>query len=450
MSPHRANGKSVTIIGGGASGVLLAVHLLRQPDPELRVTLLERQGSFGQGLAYSALQRQHRVNVPARGMSAFADDPGDFWRWLQAREPGRHASSFVFVPRRLYGVYLESVLREAAEAHPGRLVVRAEAAEALHETGHCVEVILANGTSIASRAAVLAVGHETQPARGRGIAVRAGSLADTPLDPDASVLILGSGLSMVDAWVSLSEAGHRGPITVVSRNGLLPQSHRDVAPIELSAADVPFGTSLTYFTQWIRDLVVETELRGGDWRSVVDGLRPYNQRLWQSWPETARRRFLSHLRPWWNIHRHRLPPDLHEALVRAVGSGQVRLRAADLIGIERSASGARATIRPRGTNRREALEVARVYDCGGVSVDVRTSANPVIRHLVQSGAARPDPLHIGLDIDAACALINSTGHASRRVRVVGPLTRGRFFEIEAIPDIRLQCATVAAALAGGA
>jgi uncharacterized NAD(P)/FAD-binding protein YdhS len=238
---------------------------------------------------------------------------------------------------------------------------------------------------------------------------------------------------MVDAWVSLAEARHRGPVTVVSRNGLLPKGHKDVAPLSIDESDVPFGTSLTDLTAWFRGLVRDEEARGGDWRSVVDGLRPYNQRLWQSWSMREKKQFLRHVRPWWNIHRHRLPPDLYEGLERAVQSGQVQLIAAEFVGIERAGDGVRATLRPRGSNQRQTMDVARVYDCGGVSVDIRASANPLLRFLVQSGTARPDPMHIGLDVDANSALIAADGSVSARTRAIGPLTRGRYFEIEAIP-----------------
>ncbi|ODT66041.1 MAG: FAD-dependent oxidoreductase [Pelagibacterium sp. SCN 63-23] len=440
------NQRSVVIVGGGASGVLLASQLLRSPDPDLRVTLIERHGGFGQGLAYSARHRNHRVNVPARGMSAFPDDPDHFWRWLQRREPGKHSSSWTFVPRRLYGAYLEDVLREAAERIPGRLLVLSEAVQAVHETAKGVEVVLGNGSSLAARAAVLAVGHETQPARGKGIAVRAGSERDTPLDPYAPVMILGSGLSMADAWVSLSDAGHEGSITVVSRNGLVPEGHQEIAALSIDAADVPFGTSLTYLLRWFRSLVRDVEEKGGDWRSVVDGLRPYNQRLWQSWPEREKRQFLRHVRPWWNIHRHRLPPDLHDGLVRAIARGRVTVLAGEFIDIDRAGDTVRATVRPRSTGQRQTMDVARVYDCGGVTVDVRASVNPVIQHIIRTGMARPDAMHIGLDVDDNCGLIAADGTVSRRIRVIGPLTRGRFFEIEAIPDIRVQSATLAKAI----
>ena len=433
---------TVTIIGGGASGVLLAAHLLRDPATDISVTLLERRGQFGQGVAYSASQNDHKVNVPARGMSAFGDDPDHFWRWLQARG---HTSvdGWIFVPRRLYGVYLEHVLAEAARLRPGRLAVRADEAVAVRPHGQGVETVLANGTSIDSHHAVLAVGHETRPARSRGIAVRVGSDSDTVLDPDASVIILGSGLSMVDAWLSLAQTNHRGPILVVSRNGLLPKGHRDVPPLPIESADVPFGTSLPHFMTWFRALVAQAVANGEDWRSVIDGLRPFNQRIWQSWSERTRRQALRHLRPWWNIHRHRLPPELHDRLSQAVARGQVALVAGEFVGIERTETGVRATVRPRGSSERRTIDVARVYDCGGVTVDVATSSNPVVSDLIANAAGRPDPLHIGLDVDEHCFVIDAEGKPSRHLLAVGPLTRGRFFEIEAVPDIRRQCADIA-------
>jgi uncharacterized NAD(P)/FAD-binding protein YdhS len=433
---------SVTIIGGGASGVLLAAHLLRDPKTDIHVTLLERHGQYGQGVAYSANQRDHRVNVPARGMSAFPDDPDHFRRWLETRgQPS--PDGWTFVPRRLYGTYLEHVLAEAGRSRPGRLVIHPQEAVAVRPSGSGIETVLDNGTSILSRHAVLAVGHETQPARGRGIAVRVGSERDTPLDPDDPVIILGSGLSMVDAWLSLAQAEHRGPITVISRNGFLPKGHKDVPALPIKESDVPFGASLPRFMAWFRGLVANTTARGGDWRSVIDGMRPYNQRIWQSWSQHTRRQALRHLRPWWNIHRHRLPPELHERLSAAVSRGQVELVAAEFLGIERTDRGVRAKIRPRGTDMRKTLDVARVYDCGGVTVDVETSSNPVIRNLIAEGKGRADPLHIGLDVDEHCFVVDRAGKPSRQLLAVGPLTRGRFFEIEAVPDIRRQCAEIA-------
>ena len=263
MSATQHGRPSVTIIGGGASGVLLAAHLLRDPETDIRVTLIERRGQFGQGVAYSARSRDHLVNVPASGMSAFADDPQHFWRWLQSKNYPAPQGSWVFAPRRLYGAYLGDVLAAAGQSRPGRLVILTEEVTAIEQTRSGVETVLANGTSVMSHHAVLAVGHETQPARGRGLAVTVGSDRDTPLDRDAEVMILGSGLSMVDAWLTLAQAEHRGPILVVSRNGFLPKGHKNTTPLSIDAADVTFVTSLHYLLRWFRDLVATTVAEGG-------------------------------------------------------------------------------------------------------------------------------------------------------------------------------------------
>ena len=254
----------VLIIGGGASGALLATHLLGS-HPDVHVSIVEQRADIGRGLAYSTEQYDHVLNVPAGGMSAFSAEPDHFRLWLVARGLVDRNDSFAFVPRRHFGAYLADVLAEAASG--GRLSIVHETALDVRATPSGVEVVLANGTSLVGHAAVLAVGHEAQQARSRGVAVRVGSEADTPLPPDAPVLILGSGLSMVDAWLTLEQRRHRGPVMVVSRHGLLPQAHRQVEPLQLAAADVPFGTELHYFAGWFRDVVREVVGRGGDWRS---------------------------------------------------------------------------------------------------------------------------------------------------------------------------------------
>ncbi|MGO4831626.1 FAD/NAD(P)-binding protein, partial [Rhizobiaceae sp. 2RAB30] len=215
---------SVVVIGGGASGVLMAAHLLRRGGADLRVTLVEKRPRFGHGVAYSTTLPDHLLNVSALGMSAYADDPEHFLRWLIESGLASPDNPAVYVPRRVYGDYLSSVLAEIEqrEAATGRLRTIADECLSVTPTASGVEVRLANGTSIVGHAAILAVGHEERPSPDQAYAVRPGGPDDTPLDADAPVLILGTGLSMVDTWLALENAGHRGAITAVSRRGLLP------------------------------------------------------------------------------------------------------------------------------------------------------------------------------------------------------------------------------------
>ncbi|MGI6857036.1 FAD/NAD(P)-binding protein [Mesorhizobium sp. 1B3] len=446
----RASLPSIIIIGGGASGILMAAHLLRGNDADIRVTIVEKGPAFGKGIAYSTTLPDHVLNVSALGMSAYADDPEHFFRWLVETGQATPENPAVYVPRRIYGEYLASVLAKlrGQEATTGRLRTIAEECLSVQPTASGVEVRLANGTSIVGHAAILAVGHEEQPSPDHAFAIRPGPESDTPLEADAPVLILGTGLSMVDMWLSLESRGHRGPVVAVSRRGLLPSVHRKGNPIRLDRADIPLGTELSYFVRWFRDLVRATENAGGNWRDVVDGLRPFNQLIWQNWPVSAKRRFIEHTKAWWDIHRHRMPPPIHERVSEAVSDGRIRLVAAKVINVDQTQDGYAATLQPRHTTQTEILRATRIYDCTGIVSDLSTGSNPVVRSLIDRGLARPDPLRIGLDVGQDCAVLNGDGIPSKRLYAIGPLTRGAFLEIDAIPDIRIQCAGVARHLVG--
>ena len=439
---------SVIIIGGGASGVLLTAHLLRSDDPGLRVTLVERRESFGKGMAYSALLPDHLLNVAATNMSAFPDDPQHYWRWLQQKQLVSAEAGPDYTPRSTYGRYLQELLEGIAERErtTGRLRLVQQECLSVTTTQGGVEARLADGTSLVGHVAVLATGHDEEPAPGQNFAVRIGSAEDTPLAHDAPVLILGTGLSMVDAWLTLEHRGHRGEITAVSRRGLLPWPHQKGHPIKLDSADIPLGTELSYFVDWFHKLVRETEKAGGNWRDVVDGLRPFNQRIWQNWPSTAKRRFLEHTKAWWDIHRHRMPPQIHARVNQAVQSGRLKLLAARVLGTESDNGDRLVKLLPRRSRDTEILRVGRVYDCTGIVKDVSTGSIAVIRSLTDRGLARPDPLRLGLDVTLDCAVIDKNGAASDRLFAVGPLTRGTFFEIDAVPDIRNQTARLAGRL----
>ena len=424
---------SVAILGGGATGVLMALQLLRDPAADGRVTLIDASPAPGRGLAYSTPDLCHVLNVVPGNMSAFPDDPDHFWRWLEARGLVTGPDRFVFVPRRWYGDYLGDLL---ATVRDDRLTVVPATAIGVGVGPDSVEIALDTGAHLRATHVILALGHDHRTARFGGLAIQPGSRADTPLDPDAPVLILGSGLSMIDAWLSLEAAGHRGPVTVISRHGLLPHRHR---PAEKRALEtVPLGTSALALSRWLRATVRRT---GGNWRIVLDALRPHTQRIWQGWSERSRRSFLAHLRPYWAIHRHRLPEPIADRFEAAVAAGRIRVEAARLLRIEAHENDVLAHLRMRGGGV-ETREVARVFDCGGLAVDVAESANPALRDLVASGHARPDPLHIGLDVTASLAVIAGDGTPAARLFALGPLTRGRFFEIEAIPDIRVQAAAL--------
>jgi uncharacterized NAD(P)/FAD-binding protein YdhS len=256
-------------------------------------------------------------------------------------------------------------------------------------------------------------------------------------------MIVGSGLTMVDYVLSLLQARHRGPILSISRHGLLPQVHRRVDAMRINRAEVPFGAEVSYVLKWLRQRAESARAQNCDWRAIVDGLRPFMQDIWQSWPTPAKQRFLRHARSWWDVHRHRSAPEVDQRIKDAITSGQLKVLAGKVKTIETDTGGATVTYCRRGSTETEFVRVAKIAQCIGVSVNPRDSRNPLLQSMLAQGLVQSDPIGIGIDVTADCAVIDRFGRPSERLLAVGPLTRGKFWEIVAIPDIRTQCAQLA-------
>jgi uncharacterized NAD(P)/FAD-binding protein YdhS len=183
---------------------------------------------------------------------------------------------------------------------------------------------------------------------------------------------------------------------------------------------------------------------------VVDGLRPYTQAIWRAMPGEARRRFLEHARPWWDVHRHRMSPQVDAKIEALRRSGQLRVLAGRIIEVNPRRDGASVSIRPRGADAGFQLEVSRIVSCRGLTNDPRQSSNPLVAQLLDDGYARVDPLGIRLDVDGDCALIDAGGRSSDRIFAIGPMSQAAFWESTAVPDIRLQAASLARRLTRGA
>ncbi len=263
----------------------------------------------------------------------------------------------------------------------------------------------------------------------------------------APPVIVGSGLTMVDRTVSLDRRGHCGPITVLSRRGLLPSAHRPTMQSHLAEPEVPFGSDLSASLAWIRGLATRLTAEGADWRSAVDALRPHTQRLWRSMTLEQKRRFCRHARTYWDIHRHRMAPELERHIAALRASGRLKLIAGRILGAKQAGDSVRVSILRRGFGAAEDHRFARVIDCTGLPENPKRSVNPLIRALFARGSARVDPLGIGLDVAENYALLDAEGRPSRRVQVIGPLARAAFWECIAIPDIWLQCEEIAEAFA---
>lgn len=431
----------LAIIGAGFSGTLQAINLIRHEGP--RATLIERAPVAGTGLAYGAADPSHLLNVRAANMSAFPDDPGHLVRWLEAR--GVENATTSFVPRRVYGEYLREMLEQALARYPDRLrLVRGEVEDVTFDADGAT-LHLADGT-LQADAAVLAVGnlppHDPpglDPAK-----LSAERYKGDPWDPSVpdglsdsdTVVVIGTGLTMVDVALLLEARDFQGKIVAVSRRGLLPRPHAPGQDWQ-KITERP-RTQASALVRAVRDRAEQI-----GWRNAVDELRPFTQPMWANASEDERARFLRHLRPWWDVHRHRLAPEVHARLQALIDRGQLEVRAAKTLGFEGGPKGIAVTLRPRGQQATETVLAQRIVNCTGPLGDLNRTREPLLQRLAARGLIRPDPARIGIDVDNQGQTIAADGRANANLYALGPMTRGAFWEIVAVPDIRTQTWAVA-------
>jgi uncharacterized NAD(P)/FAD-binding protein YdhS len=183
--------------------------------------------------------------------------------------------------------------------------------------------------------------------------------------------------------------------------------------------------------------------QGQDWRVVIDGLRSHTQRLWHEMPTAERARFLRHLRPWWDVHRHRSATRVMARILEAIQRRQLMVVAGRIDSMLPAGDQLSVVVRPRGKDGRLALKAQRVLDCTALTPDLSKLELPLLRDLIAGGAARADALGLGLDVATTGALIGANGKPAKDLFAVGPITRGTFWEITAVPDIRIACETLA-------
>ena len=449
--------RSIAVVGAGFSGTILVAHLLRRSRGGLRVHLINRSGRLARGVAYGTRSSGHVLNVPAGRMSAFAEDENDFLRFAQRRDARITGGSFV--SRQLYGDYLEHVLL-SAQSQCARGTVLAHVADevlSIDDGPDSAIVRLKHGAPLTVDRVVIAAGNyapTTPPLADnafldspRFIADPWKSLALDGIAGAEPIAIIGTGLTMVDVALDLASRGHTGGLVAISRRGLLPQPHRHGTappsyghlPPELVAGEASAANYLRAVRRHARKL----EREGIDWREVVASLRPVTPRLWRALPDVEKARFLRHLRPYWEAHRHRMAPELWSALQSQIGTGQLQIVAGRLTRIAAAGGGMEVSFVRRGSGRKDTLRVSAVVNCTGPESDVRRLRDPLIGDLLRRKIASSDAAGLGLRVDDAYRVVSESGTRSRALSVTGPLLKGEFWEATAVPELRVHAAKLA-------
>lgn len=451
--------RSIVIVGGGFAGAATAIKLIKATTTPLRITIVERRPELGRGVAYDTAEPDHLVNAPAEVFSLYpAEEPNHFADWLDRhiRDEGLDPAPWSegnerYAPRRIYGRYVRDELARVAAGAGARVTlehVASTATDLAVEDGG-VRVETADGRAVVADHAVLALGiFQSRPAFVRDPGRLGGRYVQNPWDLDAyrqfrgdgTVVVIGAGLTMVDAVISLENAGFTGRSLAVSRRGLTPEARRGVPAWPDFLGDKPLPRTAVELLRAVREERRRVLAAGADPQSLVLAIRPHLAALWAGADDTERRRYLRHLRIYWEISLHRAAVPSARILDRIREEGRFGLRAGRFVDFAPAADGRIAvTVRWRDGGQEETILADGVVNATGADFDWRRHTDvPLVRTLLDRGLVQPGSLSFGIRADGQGAVIGRDGRASGRISALGPPVRGAFWESNSIPELLVQ------------
>lgn len=458
-----SSSRSIAIIGGGLSGALVAVHLLRLARAGTQIVIIERNPPIGRGVAYGTDRPEHLLNVPVGRMSVWPDDPDHFYRWMGERLGRLGYPDAVdrndFLPRWIYGEYVAQVFAVARQEASRDVKIETVVGEAIdvEERDGGARITLVDGRTYLADRVVLALGNlpGEYPIR-RSLRFYDGRhYVHTPWNPDAlegirrkdDVLIVGQGLTGHDMIAQLDHLGHTGTIHALSRRGLRPQVHElgQTWPSFLAGQVMP--RTVRELLHRVRSEVRKASDQGIGWRAVVDALRPQSAELWTAFSWEERARFMRHLRPFWEIHRHRIPPQTAAVIDRLVSQGRLKFYAGRLQSlVDLPQGGAEAVFRRRGTDVLVSLGVAKVINCTGPRSDYSKYQHPLLINLLARGLIDHDPLALGIHAMPGGEVFRYRGGPVGWLYTLGAPLKSSLWECTAVPEVRVHALALARVL----
>jgi uncharacterized NAD(P)/FAD-binding protein YdhS len=411
---------------------------------------------MAKGLAYGTNSPYHLLNVPAGNMSAIADDPGSFLRYCQAKDPLVHSGSFV--SRALYGTYLEELLADEEAKSSVRCIRIAGEVSAASPRSKGASLRLKTGEELIADHVILAAGNF--PPRNPGCV--APILASTayvsdPWDTSISiggsghVLLIGSGLTAIDTLIALQHSAPDIKVTMISRRGLVPQGHRDTLPpskfvtnIQSAIFELPPPPSAAKYLRAIREEIAKSPEH---WREVITALRPATSSIWQTLELSERKRFLRHLQPYWDTHRHRLAPESIRLFQKSLEGKNAAVISGRILRAAIKSEKVEIEIRRRGCTDVELLHFDKVINCTGPCQNLDHIKDELITFLTQNGLLSVDALSLGITVNPQYQVNSDAGTALAWLSYIGPMLKAQLWEATAVPELRDHASKLASHIA---
>lgn len=451
--------KTIAIIGGGFCAACIAISLARTSQP-YRLIIIDSYGRFGKGIAYSTGESMHLLNVPVKNMGVESGNPGGFYQWLQGRGDFLDLNAFSFMPRYLYGIYLQEACQAAQnKAQEGGAKwewVRGTVVD-IEVRGKSFYIHLQSGQVLLSDIAVLATGVPSYsiPTVLKGVDTRYWTpdvwnpLPSSPLYAEdlahckEPYLILGTGLTMADIALSIYKRGYSASLFALSNSGSLPLRHLPCPGPSQPLSCLSHEKSIAALWHAVRLEALRAEKAGRDWRGIVDAVRLQIPALWSCLDHVEQRRFLRHGLRLWNKVRHRLPPPVGAMLAEKQLSRQLLFRCGRLLKVEEKGNG---VIAHYGVgDSMQILQVAHIFNCCGPAFKMHQKAPALLHNLHKRHLVEWHPNGYGIKVDEA-TLRTAKADVTAPLYAVGALLFGQYLESTAVPELRDQCQKICQSL----
>jgi uncharacterized NAD(P)/FAD-binding protein YdhS len=452
---NMTNTKTIAIVGGGASGTAAAIYFLQQFKSATRIVLIEKnKETLYRGAAYSSKLEYEPLNVPAGKMSLFNNQPDDFYNWiLKNKTTEGEITRDSFVSRRWFGDYTEETLKKAVAGKQEGVtfeVLNAYVTDMHKNSDAGYTLDLDSEEKLHADVVILATGNE---APADVISAEAKETLGTfyianPWQPevlaavgaDDEVLIVGTGLTMIDYVVSLKKRNHRGKITAVSLNGLLPKQHKPTAAYAITRKVADENIHRVF--EKLKAEFAEAAAGNTGWRSVLDALRTDTTALWKGLSEESKKIFMTEYRPLWEIHRHRMPKASADELAESIDAGNLEIVAGRITATGKQA-GKFTVYYETPVGEKKTLTPNFIINCTGPLGDYAKSGNVLFKNLLAKKWITKDTHNLGIVTGSEGELVRPDGEILENVFAIGPLRKASEWETTAMREVRTQAQQLA-------
>jgi uncharacterized NAD(P)/FAD-binding protein YdhS len=439
--------RKLAIIGDGFAAAVAAIHLLRKGIAADSLTIIG-PGTLGKGNAYGCVSPFFRLNVREDLPSVFSEDPLHFARWAESNtdDPEAKTSAGFFYRRADFGRYIFELI--TAEAGFEKIQWIHSKVNGLSQTQDVWKLDTSDGRVLYAEKVIIATGNSLPtwpcPIRTQIGEQASARMIENPwtggylasIGAEERIVLLGAGLTALDAIYALAAQGHRGPITVVGPRPLFPPSQ---APwTRQNQPNWPEKLSPAKLLRFMRHYLPLLPTTSTEWQSAWEELRPNLNSIWQQFTPHQRRIVFKRLGWAWSLYRFRASPQTIKAYEQLKANHQIRFALGRAKQIEYSESTIAVQL-----NNGQRIEADRIINCTGAGTD------SFLNQLIADAIAIPDPLGIAIAVDRNLNVIKPGLQAWNNLWMLGPATMGSLGDVIAASAISKQAEVLVRAVKTG-